>query len=263
MPAPDKRLYKHVLYKKPGGHTPRGGWVAQVPADGKQKTVGGIHKTQHAAAATAAKFLKVQLTDLRLERPVPLPSCGAEAAVSSNVQQSSSPAAGRKKKGIKKAASLKKYVYKQGARFRVAVGSEYVGCFATAAAAAEAAADYAKKHGLAPALKEQNGVKPGELLKRLKAGLKVFHGYEPPYLENLAVETQLSSSVWPSEPALPFLCALGKYGPWREKLRARAETRYSPGPTARLWDLKSRTAELLDVLKGTVEDMQTTAWHLT
>ena len=171
------------------------------------------------------------------------------------------------KKGIKKVPAKPKYVYKQGARFRVAFGTDYVGCFATAAEAAAAAADYAKQHDYdfgKGSTKDQSGVKPGELLERLKAGLKVFHGYEPPDLENLAEESKLSSSLWQSEPALPFLCALGKYGPWRANLRARAQSWFSPEKaSARPEDLSSRTAGLLDILRGTVEDMQSAAWSLT
>jgi hypothetical protein len=133
------------------------------------------------------------------------------------------------------------------------------GSFATAAEAGAAAAECAEPCGLVKDLKDQI-VKPWE---RLKVGLKVFKGYEPPDLQNLVEEIKLSSSLWQSEPALPFLCALGKYGPWRAKLRARAQTSFSPGKRpARLQDLPSRTARLLDILKGTVEDMQTTAKSL-
>ena len=204
---------------------------------------------------------KVLLQDLRLQQPLPMPSSGA-AGVSSVVQQSSCPQAGRKRKGLQRAPILKKYVYKQGSRFRVAFGKVYVGSFATAAEAGAAAAEYAEQHGLVKELKDQI-IKPRELIDRLKIGLKVFKGYEPPDLQNLAEEIKLSSSLWQSEPALPFLCALGKYDPSRAKLRARAHTWFSPEkPPARLQDLPSRTAGLLDVLKGTVEDMQTTAWSL-
>jgi hypothetical protein len=259
-PAPEKRLYKHVHYRKQNNWG-KSGWVAQVSIDGVQRTVGGVHKTQQLAAATAARVLKVPLQELRLQQPLPVPSSGA-AGVSNVVQQSSSPQADRKRKGLPRAPILKKYVYKQGRRFRVAVGEVYVGSFATAAEAGAAAAEYAEQHGLEKELKDQK-VKPRELLDRLKIGLKVFKGYEPPDLQNLAEEIKLSSSLWQSEPALPFLCALGKYGPWRAKLRARAQTWFSPGkPPARLQDLPSRTARLLDILKGTVEDMQTTAKSL-
>jgi hypothetical protein len=260
-PAPEKRLYKHVLYRKQHNKEKTGCWVAQVSIDGKQQTVGGCHETQQLAAAAAARALKVPLQDLRLPQPLPVPSSGAGGA-SSVDQQSSSPQAGRKRKGLKRAPILKKYVYKQGSKFRVAFGKVYVGCFATAAEAGAAAAEYAEQHNLGIELKDQK-VKPGELLDRLKIGLKVFKGYEPPDLENLAEEIKLSSSLWQSEPALPFLCALGKYGPWRAKLRARAQTWFSRGkPPARLQDLPSRIAGLLDILKGTVEDMQTTARSL-
>ena len=260
MPAPERRLYKHVNFKKQSGNK-TAGWIAQVMVDGKQKAVGGLHNTQQQAAATAARVMKVPLQDLRL--PPPVRCREPRAADSSTAQQSSSPQAGRKMKGVKKVPLLKKYVYKQGNRFRVVVGTIYVGSFATAAEAGAAATHYAQQHGLAKELRDQKGVKPGELLERLKAGLKVFHGYEPPDLENLAEEIKLCSSLWQSEPALAFLCALGKYGPWRANLRARAQTWFSKGkPPARLQDLPSRTAGLLHILKGTVEDMQSTAWHL-
>jgi len=92
------------------------------------------------------------------------------------------------------------------------------GSSATAAEAGAAAAECAELRGLVKELKDQI-VKPWE---RLKVGLKVFKVYEPPVLQNLAEEIELSSSLWQPEPALPFLCALGKYGPWQAKLRARA-----------------------------------------
>ena len=134
------------------------------------------------------------------------------------------------------------------------------GSFATAAEAGAAAAECAELRGLVKELKDQI-VKPWE---RLKVGLKVFKVYEPPVLQNLAEEIELSSSLWQPEPALPFLCALGKYGPWQAKLRARARLglpQRSPLQGC-MQDLPSRTAGLLDVLKGTVEDTQTTAWSL-
>ena len=149
----------------------------------------------------------------------------------------------------------------------MAVDKVYIGSFRTAAAAAAAAADYSKQLESGQVLKDQGRVRPrvrpGELLDRLQAGLKVFHGYEPPDLENLALETKLSSRLWQSEPALPFLCALGKYGPWRAKLRARAQIWLSPGnPYSRPQDLPSRTEVLLNILEGTVEDMQSVARSL-
>ena len=255
MCAPGQQLHKHVLNSsgRPAG------WVAQVPADGEQKTAGGIHEMLQAAAATAARVLKVPMQDMRLQ--LPWPCHQSAAAVISDVQQSSSPLAGRMKKGIKKVLAKPRYVYKQGTRFRVAVGADYVaGSFTTAAAAAIAAADYAKKHGLEQELKDQSRVEPGELLNRLKAGC------EPPDLEmNQAGETQLSSSLWQSVPALAFHSALGEYGPWRANLRARAQPWSSPGkPPARPQDyLPSRTAGLLNVLKGTVVDnVQSAAWSL-
>ncbi len=70
---------------------------------------------QQLAAATAARVQKVPLQDLRLQQPLPMPSSGA--GVSSVMEQSSSPQAGRKRKGFQRVPILKKYVYKQGSRF--------------------------------------------------------------------------------------------------------------------------------------------------
>ena len=265
MPVPEKQLYKYVSFR-----IWKSGWVALVHANGKRTGVGGIHETQLAAATAAAKFLKVPVQDLRRQQPEPWPG-NQSAAVSSTDQQSSGPKAGKKKLGVKKAPGKKKYRYKKGTRFRVAVDRVYIGSFRTAAAAAAAAAEYSKSRLVLK--KEGRGrpgrprvrprVRPGELLDRLQAGLKVFHGYEPPDLENLALETKLSSRLWQSEPALPFLCALGKYGPWRAKLRARAQIWFSPGnPYSRPQDLPSRTEVLLNILEGTVEDMQSVARSL-
>jgi len=253
-------------------------WMASA------KTAGGNQKkTWQVAAATAARVLKVPLQAWRLHHQLsPLPSCGTAAADCSIVQQSSSPQAGLKMKGIKKVPSLQKYVYKQGQnRFRGAVGAAYScsfaqntfclsrlleelqGWHAPSLSSSGRIIFHAKQHGLGNQQMDQSGVKPGELLERLQVGLKVFNGYGPPDLENLAEEIKLSSSLWQSEPALPFLSTLGKYGPWRANLKARAQTWFSPGkPPARLQDLPLRTAGLLDILKGAVEDLQTTAWCL-
>jgi hypothetical protein len=140
---------------------------------------------QQLAAATAARVQKVPLQDLRLQQPLPMPSSGA--GVSSVMEQSSSPQAGRKSQGFQRVPILKKYVYKQGRRFREAVGEVYVCSFATAAEAGAAAAECAELRGLVKELKDQI-VKPWE---RLKVGLKVFKVYEPPVLQNLAEEIEL------------------------------------------------------------------------
>ena len=88
MTAPHRRQYKHVLFRAASARGRPAGWVAQIPVDGKQKTVGGIHKTQQADAATAARVLKAPLQHMRLQ--LPWPCHQSEAAVSSDVQQSSS-----------------------------------------------------------------------------------------------------------------------------------------------------------------------------
>ena len=66
MPAPEPRHYKYVSFR-----IWKSGWVAQVHVNGKPKGVGGIHKTQLAAATAAAKFLKVPVQDLRRQQPEP------------------------------------------------------------------------------------------------------------------------------------------------------------------------------------------------
>ena len=99
MPAPEKRLYMNVHpYRHKKTHQTIG-WVAKLSVDGVRRTVGGIHETQQLAAATAARVLKVPLQDLRLQQPQPRRRHGA-AGVSSVVQQSSNPRAGRKRKGL-------------------------------------------------------------------------------------------------------------------------------------------------------------------
>ena len=114
MPAPEKRLYMNV---RPYVHKKKTiGWFARVSVDGVRKVVGGVQKTQQLAAETAARAMKVPLQDLRLQQPLPRPRSGA-AGVSSFVQQSSSPQAGRKRKGFQRVPILKTYVYKQGSRF--------------------------------------------------------------------------------------------------------------------------------------------------
>lgn len=227
MPAPEARLYRYVVYKQ----STRGpsGWVAQVPAAGKQVTLGGVVAKQVTAAQLAAKHLKVTVDSLRLT------------------------AGSRGKKVVKK--PLKRHVYQRGPSFYVVTGKDYHGTFKTATEAAEKAAEVAgdTADGKPAKLKAQS-CKPAELLERLRAAMPLYSSYDPPDLANLKTEMKLCQNLWRVEPALAYLSAAGKYGPWRASLRQHAAQvlkKRSSGLSP-----QARVTQLLTILKQTVTQMQ-------
>ena len=283
------RRYKYVSYK--AGSRGKPGWVAQILQDGKQVTVGGVHATQKKAAQAAATQLKVSLASLTLRAPKPPrrgaagpaePSAVAGPSVAAVVQSVAAQPAAAQPAAAQPAAAQpaaaqpavqshsssssqtprkevsKKYVYKRGDSYVVCMGNSYHGSFSTPAAAAQVVAELLGE----PAGKslQDRPVKPQELKERLAAGLQVYHDYEPPDLENLSLEVQLSSSLWAAEPTLAFLSALGKYGPWRANLRQEA-TAVLGGQASKEESMDTRVDRLLSVILRTVQAMESAAWH--
>lgn len=227
-PMAEVRQYRYVSYKT--NSRGKAGWVAQVPQDGRQLTLGGLHSTQVAAAKVAAQHMGTTVQALRLPATMPAAKSKSRRAPVLN-------------------RPLKKYVYRRGARYVAMKDNQYLGSFTTAAEAEAAAA--ALLPGDGPVVKPQK-VPPTELLARLAAGMKVYDGYEPPDLESLAKEFKRSSHLWKVEPSLAFLCALGKYGTWRDRLFGKAsKAQLVAGRT-----LELRAKAMMGVLQATVQDMQ-------
>lgn len=225
------RKYRYVSYKS--SSRGKAGWVAQVRQKGKQVTLGGVYNSQEEAAKIAAKLLKVSTESLLIPKKKPSAS----------------------KSGLK-AKRLKRYIYPHGgSKFFVAKCNDYLGTYDSLAEAEAAAADAAGLEG--PEELDLKGSSPQDLLERIGAMYPVYREYDPPDLANLAEECKLSSGLWGMEPALAFLSAAGKYGPWRAQLRlqagkARLRSASAPGPP----DVQSRVAQLGQILHQTVKSLQ-------
>lgn len=219
---PEPRQYRYVSYK--AGSRGQAGWVGQVREQGQQVTVGGVHSSQVKAARAVAAHLGVPVQYLKLQ-----PAQKTEGKQ-------------------RKFRPLKKYVYQRGQTYTVSRGNVWGGSFSSRAAAEAAAADLGGESEV-----DSQGCSPGSLLCRLEGCLPVFKDYEPPDLQNLTQECQLSSgSLWDQEPALAFLSALGKYGPWRAALRIEADRSQVAGRSA---TTAVRVASLLDILRRAVQVM--------
>jgi hypothetical protein len=67
-------------------------------------------------------------------------------------------------------------------------------------------------------------VRPTVLLDRLEKMWPTFGRYYPPDLQSMEQELRQGAAVWKKEPSLIYLSALGKYGPFRSRLRKSASS---------------------------------------